>query len=146
MFTRKKTESQDVIDDLMDFCVKMGIENACSLRLIDRIRYDDLLIAVSEVERVEFYLEIQYISEEIFKLRFRSGDERDNIEDLIKSYVTFLDEIPQLGHKINEMIESAHMDYKNGDDYYNPCAMPRSDVLDLIADDNRERARSLRGI
>lgn len=142
MLSRMKKTSELIIEEILDFCLNKNIKDCYALSILDKEKYGDLLIAFSENYGSEFYMEINHISFDLMRLKFKCGNKNDVIENLCKNYIDSLDAIPQLISKINNIIELSWQNYY----YENPKRIPENNFLILIDDDNKDRLRSLRNI
>ena len=138
MLTVKQNDYDTDIESILDKCVDNRIETARDLRSKLRSDYKSLLVAIAAQDGIDDFIELRDIGLIIYRLMSKKIE----LNEFFSAYEEALEDTDSVVNKAEKMIEEKWADYSI--DY--PKLALRSGVLDLIDDDNRERARSIRGI
>jgi hypothetical protein len=146
-FSRKDTMEQRASNNANDILMK-AVRNDCrelwDLRQQSPEEYDELLVSLAVTERCsDSLIKSNCVAAQIFDIISCKRDRDEIIKEIESNYKAALHDSFEIKSVLEDKFRLAWHDHLNTTP---KLRVLHDDVRDLVDDDNRDRARSLRGI
>lgn len=135
----KNIDFKYIVNHCLDTCISNNCITFRDFREKCKEECDDLLIALAGKEHYDHFIELFPLAEHLANLRFGKRN-RATLDNLLVCYIEWLYEIDSLTNFADKMINEEWASHY----ITTPETGPANDVLPIMDDYDRERARSFR--